>query len=63
MKLNVTFQDVLLAAKRLNGGIIETPLVYSNILSKEVEVRCMVQIGEFAKNRFVQESVEHHQQR
>lgn len=37
MALNVTFQDVLLAGKRLSGRVTETPLIYSDILSKEVD--------------------------
>lgn len=36
MKLNVTFQDVLQAHKRLKGRVTETPLVHSDILSNEV---------------------------
>lgn len=36
MSLNVSFQDVLKAKKRLQGRVIETPLVYSGILSEEI---------------------------
>lgn len=37
MSLNITFQDVLLAGKRLSGRVTETPLIHSDILSKEAE--------------------------
>ncbi|MGM8363905.1 threonine ammonia-lyase [Virgibacillus sp. W0181] len=36
MSLKVTFQDVLIAGKRLKGRVNETPLIYSDILSKDV---------------------------
>lgn len=37
MELNVTFQDVLLAQKRLSGKVTETPLMYSDVLSNDVD--------------------------
>ncbi|WP_257348247.1 threonine ammonia-lyase [Pseudalkalibacillus decolorationis] len=37
MQLNVTFQDVLKAKRRLKGRINETPLIHSTILSGEVD--------------------------
>ncbi|WP_408011464.1 threonine/serine dehydratase [Pseudalkalibacillus sp. A8] len=37
MQLNVTFQDVLKANRRLKGRVNETPLIHSTILSKEVD--------------------------
>ncbi|MBS4191896.1 threonine/serine dehydratase [Bacillus sp. FJAT-49705] len=37
MDLQVTFQDILRAKKRLKGRVIETPLVPSTILSKETD--------------------------
>lgn len=36
--LDVTFQDIMQAHKRLKGRVIKTPLVYSEMLSEETEM-------------------------
>lgn len=47
--LNVTFQDVIIAANRLKGRINNTPLIYSNLLSKETGAEVYIKMEALQK--------------